>query len=102
MYCILKHLLHTRIKGGCWLGNPHSHIQENKKVWIPKGDMNRVSMAEAISTNATRLSVNLLTVFFTKEQLASGNCTPAPNRQLLDPSTIQGIRCNVTDVLNTL
>ena len=39
-----------------------------------------------------RLSVNLLSVFFTREKLASGNCTPAPNRELLDQKVIHGIR----------
>ena len=74
-------------------GDPHSHVQEMKKVWIPKGETNKVSMAEAISTDPARLAVNLLTVFFCKEELGSGNCTPAPGRQLLNPAIIQGIRC---------
>eukprot|EP00731_Ephydatia_muelleri_P024420 Em0016g691a len=82
-------------KGGCWLGNPHSHVQEMKKVWIPKGETNKVSMAEAISTDPARLAVNLLTVFFCKEEPGSGNCTPAPGRQLLNPAIIQGIRLHV-------
>eukprot|EP00731_Ephydatia_muelleri_P025173 Em0017g256a len=39
--------------------------------------------------------LNLLTVFFCKEELGSGNCTPAPGRQLLNPAIIQGIRLHV-------
>ena len=62
-------------------------------MWIPKGDPNKVAMAEAVSLNPARLAVNLLSVFFTREQMAEGNCTPAPSRQMLDPTVIHGIRC---------
>ena len=51
-----------------------------KKVWMPKGELNKVSMAEAIPTDPARLAVNLLMVFFCKEELGSGNCTPSPGR----------------------
>ena len=64
-----------------------------KKVWMPKGELNKVSMAEAIPTDPARLAVYLLMVFFCKEELGSGNCTPSPGRQLLNPAIIQGIRC---------
>ena len=64
-----------------------------KKVWIPKGELNKVSMAEAIPTDPAHLAVNLLIVLFCKEELGSGNCTPSPGSQLLNPAIIQGIRC---------
>ena len=44
-------------------------------------------MAEMISSTPARLAVNLLTVFFFFEKkIGSSNCTPAPNRELLDVS----------------
>ena len=49
-------------------------------------------MAEAISKNAARLAIHLLSVFFEREKIACGNCTPAPNRELLDQRVIRGIR----------
>ena len=93
IYMVFKDLFLCAI--GCWLGSPHTHVIERKKIWIPRGDANKVSMAEAISTNPPRLACNLLSVFFTKDELSKGNCTPAQGRNLLDPNIIQGIRCNV-------
>ena len=49
-------------------------------------------MAEMISKTPARLAVNLLTVFFSREKIAAGNCTPAPNRELLDQRVIRGIK----------
>ena len=49
-------------------------------------------MAEMISSTPARLAVNLLTVFFSREKIGSSNCTPAPNRELLDQRVIRGIR----------
>ncbi|KAL5518132.1 hypothetical protein EMCRGX_G003815 [Ephydatia muelleri] len=89
---LVQYTDHQREEKGCWLGNPSSHGDERQKVWIPLGDQGKVEMAETISKNAPRLAVNLLFVFFTREKLASGNCTPAPNRELLDQKVIHGIR----------
>lgn len=54
-----------------------------------------MTAAEATSTAPERLAINLMLVFFSKEQMANGNCTPAPNRQQLDPNVIQGIRLHI-------
>lgn len=55
----------------------------------------QVVRAENVSPNASKLAVNLLTVLFTQEQLATGNCTK-PNRsdiELLDQHKVEAIRC---------
>ncbi|KAL5516812.1 hypothetical protein EMCRGX_G002231 [Ephydatia muelleri] len=95
---LVQYTDHQREEKGCWLGNPSSHGDERQKVWIPLGDQGKVEMAETISKNAPRLAVNLLSVFFTREKLASGNCTPAPNRELLDQKVIHGIRLHLKHI----
>ena len=50
--------------------------------------------AESISATANKLAVNLLSVLFTQQELATGNCTK-PSRDdifLLDQEKIQAIR----------
>lgn len=49
---------------GCWLDDPHSHINESKKMWVSNGDAQKVAMAESISTGPAKLAVHLLTVLF--------------------------------------
>eukprot|EP00731_Ephydatia_muelleri_P014656 Em0008g376a len=82
----------------CWLGDPHSHCDERHKIWVPLGDPGKVEMAEAISKNAARLAIHLLSVFFSREKIACGNCTPAPNRELLDQRVIHGIRLHLKHI----
>ena len=53
----------------------------------------KVKAKEASSTKASSLALKLMEVFFTKEELAQGNCTEAEGRELLSPDVINGIRC---------
>ena len=48
---------------------------------------------ENASTSATQLALKLMDIFFTKEELSSGNCTQAEGRELLRQDVIDGIRC---------
>ncbi|KAL5491693.1 hypothetical protein EMCRGX_G017030 [Ephydatia muelleri] len=89
---------HEKEEIGCWLGDPHSHCDERHKIWVPLGDPGKVEMAEAISKNAARLAIHLLSVFFSREKIACGNCTPAPNRELLDQRVIHGIRLHLKHI----
>ena len=75
---------------GCWLGNP-----KGEKVWVPGGDPKKVLAAEVVSDSPAKLALALLNVFFTEQEMASSNCTPAPSRQLLNPNIISGIHCKI-------
>ena len=81
------HRIHTGIwlfhsHAGCWLGDPHGD-----NVWVANG------AAEVVSNNPAKLALALMAIFFTKKEMANGNCNPAPSRQLLNPNVITGIRC---------
>eukprot|EP00731_Ephydatia_muelleri_P009859 Em0005g445a len=78
-----------RIKG-CWLGDP-----KGEKVWVPEGDAKKVLAAEVVSDTAAKLALALLSVFFTDQEMARSNCTPAPSRQLLIPNIISGIHRHI-------
>lgn len=39
------------------------------------------------------LALRLMDLFFTREEMADGNCTAADGRNLLHPDIISGIRC---------
>eukprot|EP00731_Ephydatia_muelleri_P033675 Em0035g12a len=78
-----------RIKG-CWLGDPNG-----EKVWVPEGDAKKVLAAEVVSDTAAKLALALLSVFFTDQEMARSNCTPAPSRQLLNPNIISGIHRHI-------
>ena len=75
---------------GVILGNPASPT----RVRLTDIQSAAVMHAENISANAKKLAVNLLSVLFSHEELAVGNCTK-PVREdimLLDPEKIRGIR----------
>ena len=79
---------------GTWLGDPRTHVSEERKVWIEGINADRVANAETISPSAEKLAINLLTVLFGVEELATGNCT-VPKRSdihLLDQKKIRAIR----------
>lgn len=78
---------------GCWLGDPNG-----KKVWIPGGDAKKVLAAEVVSDNPAKLALALMCVFFTEQEMASSNCTPAPSRQLLNPNIISGIQSKIHSI----
>ena len=78
---------------GAILGNP---MQRSPGSFVVLDDISNDAIlhAEAISTSAQKLAINLLSVLFTQEEISTGNCTK-PNREdikVLNPLKIQGIR----------
>lgn len=73
---------------GCILGDPlGKHIViDNVPQW-------KVKAKETASSKASSLALKLMDVFFTREELAKGNCTETDGRELLRPTVIEGIRC---------
>jgi len=61
-----------------------------KKICV-KGTI-EIRACEARSKYARKLALKLLSLFFTKEQLAEGLCTPMKGKNLLNPEIIEGIR----------
>ena len=53
----------------------------------------KVTAKETSATKASSLALKLMEVFFTKEEIAQGNCTEADGRELLSPAVINGIHC---------
>ena len=75
------------------MGNPNG-----EKVWVPEGDAKKVLAAEVVSDTAAKLALALLSVFFTDQEMARSNCTPAPSRQLLNPNIISGIHSKIHSI----
>ena len=48
---------------------------------------------KAVGATSTKLALNLLDVFFDKQTLATSLVTKWEGRNLLNPDTIEGIRC---------
>ena len=76
---------------GCTLGNPYGKPDE--RVFLPEWSQLDVRSKEATSKTPAQLALRLLGLFFTKEEIAKGNCTEAEGRELLSPQIIEGIRC---------
>lgn len=53
----------------------------------------QVKGKEVLASDETQLALKLMDLFFTKEEMARGNCTPAEGRELLRQDVIAGIRC---------
>ena len=70
---------------GAILGNPSGHY-----IVIDAFQQRDVKVVEATST---KLALNLLDVFFDKQTLATSLVTKWEGRNLLNPDTIEGIRC---------
>ena len=85
------------IEEGVWLGDPSSNIQEGRKIWIPGNSPVNVLQAEAVSPSPEKLSLNLLRVLFSTNELATSNCTQPQKAgvKLLDQRKIHGIRCEL-------
>ena len=62
------------------------------KVWVSNYSPQRVLKAEVGATDPATLARNLLSEFFSEDDLASNNCTPSKTHGLLDPKVLQGIR----------
>ena len=46
-----------------------------------------------LASSASSLALKLMDLFFTKEEMAKSNCTPAEGREILRQDIIAGIRC---------
>ena len=84
---------------GVWLGKLASHTSEGLKIFIPRDLLKKDVTEEQVlsvsrsSTSADKLAVGLLTLMFTKSQLAYGNATPTHSRWNILNADIQlGIR----------
>ncbi len=44
------------------MGDPMSHTEEKKRVWVPGVQQERIKFAEGISGTADKLALNLLMV----------------------------------------
>jgi len=72
------------------LGDPGSANQ----VSLPAPDQQVVNAAVAVSKSPQKLAIKLLSLLFSKEQIAGGICIPdgSSTRVTLDQAKIEGIR----------
>lgn len=54
-----------------------------------------IRAVEVLSKSASKCALSLLDVFFTKECLVRSLATKKDDKDLLDPDTIEGIRCKM-------
>ena len=83
----------------CCLGDPKGAVGE-KKIVIKETTQMEVCAQEARSKIARKLALKLLGLFFMKEQMAEGSCTPLEGKKLLTPEIIEGIRHKSCSILN--
>ena len=96
----MQRLLPTCPIDDCCLGDPKGAVGE-KKIFIKGTTQMEVCAQEARSKNACKLaSKKLLSLFFMKEQMAEGLCTPLEGKKLLNPEIIEGIRHKSCSILN--
>lgn len=81
-----------QLGNGCFFGNPRGKIEE--KIWIPNISQRQLSSTVAQCRDATKLSLKLLSLLFTKEEISKGICTTGgdSDRMLLDQDKLEGIR----------
>ena len=78
------------IANSCILGDPRGeHIK------IDGFTQRQVKGKEVLASNASSLALKLMDLFFTKEEMARSNCTPAEGREILRQDIIAGIQCKV-------
>ena len=86
-----------------WMGDIHSRPLENKKMWIPLASKSDVQKFHSVNQNlppaAHKYALKLMDVFFTKEELKTGNCTVAEGRTLLNQQILQGMKCKPVEPL---
>ena len=58
----------------------------------------QVKGKEVLASDAAALALKLMDLFFTKDEMATSNCTPAEGRKLLRQDVIAGIRCKSVHV----
>ena len=72
----------------CILGDPRG-----EHVTITGYTQSQVKAKEVSVVDAGPLALSLMDLFFSREEMARGNCTDAEGRNLLEPEIISGIRC---------
>ena len=78
-------------RDGCILGDP-----KGDHIFIPGIPQLEVTARENISSNAQKLALSLLSLFFNKDKLSRGVCSPqgeGSQYELLDQRILNGIRC---------
>lgn len=81
---------HLHIANSCILGDPR-----DEHMKIDGFTQRQVKGKEVLVSNASSLALKLMDLFFTKEEMAKSNCTPAEGRDILWQDIIAGIRCIV-------
>ncbi len=78
---------------GCILGDPNGPPSKNTNLSSPS--QHRITSIEAVSKGASKLALKLLSILFTKEEIAAGICVRSTGGEgsLLDQTKIQGIKC---------
>ena len=71
------------------LGDPNG-----EHVRIDGFTQRQVKGKEVLALSASSLALKLMDLFFTKEEMAKSNCTPAEGREILRQDIIAGIRCS--------
>ena len=80
-------LISTHEMEGCWLGDPS---KVSARVFLEGGQSEKIIEAENEGNSADKLATKLLLCVFTKEEIATGNCTP-PRKEgikLLSPKKV--------------
>ena len=96
----------SMVSSGCTLGNPSS----SEHVTIPDVSQLDVIARDNKTSTAQKLALNLLALFFKKEQLVNGLCSLRKNSLLmvyahldvLDQRIIEGIRCKQTYTITAI
>jgi len=70
------------------LGDPRG-----ERVVIQGFTQSQVRGLEVSATSAGGLALKLMTLFFTKQEMAEGNCTVTEGREQLRPDIVSGIKC---------
>ena len=82
---------------GAWFGDPASHAREGKKIWVAGDDL-KTRLDRAVGTkNPDALALALLSILFTREEIAGGNVTPPRTRAavMLNSKKIGAIQCKL-------
>ena len=87
-YSLFPGFQHLCYSQGCWLGDRKNPLC---RVWYC-GDTKLLSRAEVSGSNPAKLSLNLLEVLFSRDEMAASNINGARGRELLDPIKIKAIQ----------
>ena len=65
---------------GAWFGDPASHTQEGRKIWIAGDDLKTRLDRVVGSEYPDSLALALRSILFTREEIAGGNVSPPRTR----------------------